>query len=314
MKTIQIKDCKIIPPKGNAFSINTSKHMMKMHQCMLVCGKRGSGKSVAITSYLSMLKKEGKMDRIFVISPTFDSNKKLMKSLDIQDEDVYAPDENYVIEDIIEKVNEERDDYLKYWEDLKRFKELQKQIKNKNIYIDDIDADLLIDFIVDGELKAPTHKWSGRKPVLSLFIDDSQSTQLFRTPKFLNLITRHRHIGAFPEGSALGLSVYTAIQNYTSQHGGCPRVLRNNCTSLLVFKMKDKKELEQIFQSVAGEISEDDFHGAFEYATNEPHSFLLIDFHKKDHQPSCFRKRFDEYIIVNSDKNENNISNNKSNT
>ena len=303
MHTIPIKDCKIIPPKSEAFAIKTSKNMLKMHQCLLCVGKRGSGKSVAICAYLGMLKNEGKLNRILVISSTFDSNKKLMKDLDIQEEDVYSPDDNYVIEDIIEKVNEERDDYLKYWEDVKRYKELQKQIKNKNIYIDDIDADLLLDFLVDGALKPPTHRWDGKKPVIGLFIDDAQSTPLFRTPKFLNLITRHRHIGAFPTGGALGISVFTAVQNYTSQHGGCPRTLKNNCTSLLVFKMKDRKELQQVYENVAGELSEEEFYKAYDHATEEAHSFLLIDFHKKPEQPSCFRKRFDEYIVIeNSEK------------
>jgi hypothetical protein len=36
----------------------------------------------------------------------------------------------------------------------------------------------------------------------------------------------------------------------------------------------------------------------YEYATEEPHSFLFIDLHKKKTDPSMFRKQFSEYIIV----------------
>ena len=132
---------------------------------------------------------------------------------------------------------------------------------------------------------------------MGLFIDDCQSTPLFRSPKFLNFVTRHRHIGAFKEGGALGTSVFIALQNFTSASGGCPRAVRNNATSIITFPLKDKKEIGQVFESVAGEIEEEKFMKAFEYATKEAHNFLLIDLHPKKEHPSRFRRNFNEFII-----------------
>ena len=92
MKIVKIPDKDLQVPPNSAFCIETSPMMLKAHQNMLVVGKRGSGKSTIITNYLRMLKEEDKMDRIFVISPTFDSNKALMESLEIDEDDVYDPE------------------------------------------------------------------------------------------------------------------------------------------------------------------------------------------------------------------------------
>ena len=49
----------------------------------------------------------------------------------------------------------------------------------------------------DGKWIQPTHKWGGRKPKIGVFVDDAQSTRIFRNRHFLNLCTRSRHIGSF---------------------------------------------------------------------------------------------------------------------
>ena len=104
------------------------------------------------------------------------------------------------------------------------------------------------------------------------------------------------------EGGALGVSVFIAIQNFSSSSGGCPRAVRNNATSVITFGLKDKKELVQVYESVAGEIEEEDFLQAFEFATAEPHNFLLIDLHPKPEHPSMFRKNFNEFIMLHNNK------------
>jgi len=290
MKTEHIKDCKIELIPGSAFAIESPENLLKAHQNMIFVGKRGSGKSVAATNYIRMMK----YDRIFVISSTFDSNKKLMESLNIEEDDVYDPDNALVaIQSIISKCEGERDDYVRYHELMKKHRRFKRLIKDINYPIENIPEDLLES--LDDIINLPKHKYNRRKPVMALFVDDCQSTALFRTPKFLNLITRHRHIAPLPEGGALGLSVFIAIQNYRAQAGGCPRAVRNNCTALCIFKIQDHKELEEIYDGVAGEITRDEFDQAYEYAIEEDHSFMLIDFHPKPNH-SMFRKRFDEFI------------------
>ncbi len=296
MKIVKIPDKDLQVPPNSAFCIETSPMMLKAHQNMLVVGKRGSGKSTIITNYLRMLKEEDKMDRIFVISPTFDSNKALMESLEIDEDDVYDPEDKEVIQKIIEAVNRERDEWLAYEEKIKMWKRLSSLIKS-SIPIQKIDPYLLLEFgDENGLLKKPESKY-GHRPICGLFVDDCQSTPLFRNRKFLNFITRHRHIGAFKQGGALGVSVFIAIQNFTSQSGGCPRAVRNNATSLACFRCKDEKELKQVFDSVAGEIEYDKFIQAYEYAVKENHCALLIDLHPKKEHLSMFRRNLNEFIL-----------------
>jgi len=291
MKTKKLnKSLEIQNLPGSAFAHKTEKNMLKAHQNMILLGKRGSGKSFACCNYLKM----SNFDRIFVISSTFESNKKLMNYLNIDEDDIYDPEDALrSLEDIIQKVNQERDDYLEYHEKLKKHKQLKKYLHNLDYFVNNIPVDLME--MYDDIVEPPTHKYNGKIPFLALWIDDCQSTPLYRTPKFLNFITRHRHIGAFPTGGALGISVFQCVQNLTSASGGLPRACRNNCTSMCIFRIKDEKEQKQIYESIAGEVSREEYEEAYEYATSEPYGFLLIDLHPKPGF-SIFRKQFNEII------------------
>ena len=57
----------------------------------------------------------------------------------------------------------------------------------------------------------------GKPGVLALFIDDCICSRLMSNRKFFNLVTRHRWLGQFPEGGAVGLSLMIAIQNYLNR-------------------------------------------------------------------------------------------------
>ena len=296
MKVVKAKECTIIPPKDVINHVKTGKNMMKGHGVHLYIGKRNSGKSTACTGYLKMLMDEGSCNRIFVISSTFNSNKILMKDLNIDEDDVYDPDDSSVVHEIVAKINKERDDYIEYHDKMKRWRLLEKEMKTTPIeFIDDM---LLLEFADEhGDIIKPSHKYGGKKPIIHVLCDDVQNTPLLKCKLFSNFLLRHRHIGAFEQGGALGCSIHILLQNYKG--GYCPRVIKNNATSLSVFKIQDKQEIAEMYEGLQGEIKEADFFKCYEYATEEQHSFLLIDLHKKQEQPSMFRKRFDEYLIVN---------------
>ena len=71
------------------------------------------------------------MDRIFCLSDTFDSNKKMLENLDIRPEDILSPD----------AIDKERDDLLEYKEKVKRWKSFNKKLDINNLEY--ITADLL---------------------------------------------------------------------------------------------------------------------------------------------------------------------------
>lgn len=120
---------KIKVPNQKAFEVETPDDQIKMHQLLLAVAKKGSGKSTAVCNLLSFLKKDNVLDRLFVITSTYESNKPLLDFLDlpVEKEDVYNPDDppNDTIEDIISKVTLETKEFDEY----KRKKYLHEKMK-----------------------------------------------------------------------------------------------------------------------------------------------------------------------------------------
>jgi len=290
MKTAKVKGLDIIPPKSESGLYTTDTFMPKMHQVCIAVGKRASGKSTAIINLIERMK----FDYCIAVSPTMNSNKELMDRLKIEHtfEDVDDPN---VIDKIKDIVKAEAEDLERYKDELKRYNKLMKDLKEGK-YLDD---DLLLQFFSDeNHFQKPEHRWNGEKPRIAVIFDDMLGSGIYSRPRKLNgLSTYSRHVGSLKEGGAIGISLFFMIQSYKAQTGGLNRVIRNQCTSLIIFKTKDKKEMEDIAESCCGEVDDTTFNKVYDTAIREPYDFLFIDFHKKKEHPSCFRRKFDEFII-----------------
>ena len=308
MKTDRSKNKKLglsLPPNCR-YPIDTPDDFFTHHTIMLCIGKRGSGKTSLIFNYLRMLREANKADRIFCISPTIESNESLIRSLGIEPEDCFDPEDKNVMPKLLAELDAERDDYSAYLHKMKRYKEIQRVVKTSDVPVMSIDPHSLLEFSDEiGQLVPPQSKY-GHRPMFHLFVDDAQSTPIFRDRKFMNALIRHRHLAPLRlnknikgHHGALGLSVYIAVQNIKASGSGCPRCVRNNATQLAVVgKSKDEDELHDIYTSVGGEIDYDDFMDAYEYATAEPYNSLVIDLHPKPSHPSRFRRNLNEYIVL----------------
>ena len=297
MKELKIKNFEVLPFKDTQ-AIETHKHMPKMHQLCVAVGKRASGKTTFLTNLLEHLP----IDRLFIISPSMKSNKGLMDRLkgmcdeiDIFDD----PDDVSCLEEIKGRIEQERDDLETYWEDIKRYNKMMKKVNSRHQFVDIDDEDML-SFFTAGRFQEPKHKWGGRKPCVSILIDDAQGSALYKGRKLNQFCIYHRHIGGFKKGGALGCSIFFAIQNYKSQSGGLSRTIRNNTTSLVVFKNKDEKEMKEISKEVNGEVDEETFNRVYDQAFDGEgeHNCLFIDLHKKKDQPSMFRRNLDTYLVL----------------
>jgi hypothetical protein len=298
METIKTPDnLKINPGKGSAFAYESPESLPKLHQNMIIIGARGAGKSCALVNFVERMP----YHRTFIVSPTMISNRELMKRLKIKEEDVYAdPDDISCLQKIKDKIDEEAREYEQYLEDLKKFEKLQELLTTTNA-LNTIPDDLLMSFWSKGTFQKPTHKYGGQKPCLSLIFDDCLGSALFSkgSRKLNNMVILHRHLGQLQKsGGALGCSLYFLVQSYKTQSGGLTKSIRNNATSLILFKTKSQKELDEIAEEVGAEVSKDTFMRVVEAAHQEKHSFLMIDLHRKDHHPSAFRKNFDTFLIV----------------
>jgi hypothetical protein len=304
MKTEKLKNAEIVVPKKKAF-IKTPDGEIGLHCCAVICGARGSGKSVAVSSKLQHLKKEGLADRIFLISPTAVSNSEMWNGL-IEEEDIYTDMTNDSVLKVIEQVELEAKEWLEYEAQLELWKLWKRLLRSKRP-IDEIEPDLLIKFMEHGILdmaelgNEPESKY-GHKPVLHLVLDDCQSSQLFvpsTKNKLLNATIRHRHIG-----DGLGLSMWFLVQSY-STNSGLPKAIRDNSTILVLFPMKNGNNVMKIIEEVGGNIDEETFNKVYDYATKDDgHDFLVIEFSPKN-KKYTFKKNWNTVLIpdaINAEK------------
>ena len=108
---VKVNGLEIAVPKGSAFAIETPPMMPKAHFLCAVIAPRGYGKGLITTALIEKMKV---IDRLIVVSPSASSNKALLDRLKkiLRQEDIYSDVNNIkVIDDIIAKVDGERDDY-----------------------------------------------------------------------------------------------------------------------------------------------------------------------------------------------------------
>lgn len=284
----------IIPPKGQSGFHETDENMPRAHTVTLVVGKRNSGKTVATINLIEKMK----FDYVIAVSPTMNSNKEIMDRLNI--EYVFDDVDDLSIVDSIKKiVEDEAKDLERYLNQMKEYNTLMRNIRTGNI----INEDHLLAYFAENEFIKPKHRWNGKKPKIAVLIDDCLGSILFSKPRKLNaLATYSRHLGQLSEGGSIGVSLFFLIQSFKCAVGGLNKVIRNQCTNMLLFKTKDEQELEDVAASVSGEISKEQFEDVYNYAMEdpEPYPFLFIDLHKKENHPSMFRIRFNKFIILPS--------------
>jgi hypothetical protein len=291
LTTQSVKGLQIVPPKETSGAYETSPDMPKMHCVTVIVGKRAAGKSVAA---INLIEKMG-FDYTIAVSPTMNSNKELMSRLNIE-HTFDDPDDLTCIDKIKEIVNGEARDLERYKHEMKEYNKLMKDIREGQ----NIGDDLMLKFF-DNDFVKPKHRWNGKKCRVAIIFDDMLGSLIYSKPRKINaLSTYSRHLGQLEEGGSIGVSLFFLIQSFKCQTGGLNRVIRNQCTQLIVFKTKDNKELDDIADSCGGEISKDKFIQVYDYAieTGGAHPFLFIDLHKKENHPSMFRVNFDKFIIV----------------
>lgn len=308
MKTQNIQKYPIRLPTVSQ-PIITPSDEINLHAIVISCGKRGSGKSVSVFSKLRDLKEQNLADRIYLISPTKYSNMHLSEGL-IDENDIYEEMSNNSVEAILDKIEQDTQDYERYLRQVALY-ELWKKLEKKKIDVESIDPDLLLEFYDLGIMemdKTPSWKYPKAKNGIGVFhlvLDDCQSSPLF-TPgkgnKFLNMAIRHRHVSSRPTFK-VGVSLWILVQNY-STNGGISKALRENCTQLCIFPVKQLDMVEKIASEAGGEVKTNQFLEAYHYATKDsPHDFLLVDFNPKD-RGKIFRKKWDEYIVFDKEDNK----------
>lgn len=249
-------------------------------------GVRGSGKTVSMTTLLHKYKDAGLLQRVFLISPTYASNKYLFQDLVHQD-DVYENATQESMDSILQQIESEAlewrrwKDHCVLWDAYKAQERMYIAGRRKAI-----DEELLYEMVQCGlaDLETrPTYKYGDCKhPAMFLVIDDCMSSPLFTAStkhknNLSNICIKHRHIA-----DRLGVTIMIAMQTWKTQVGAIGRAIRSNLTCVVLWGLRDEKMIEAIHEEIGREISKDTFYKAYDYATSgEKYNSLVVEFGSK---------------------------------
>jgi hypothetical protein len=290
---------------NDAFSLETPPEHIKLHGIVLAVAKKQSGKSFLLTNILSQLQKAGSIQRIIVVSDTFDSNKKMLEDLNIRPGDVYSPSDPDAVTKIINTINAERDDLQRYRDEMKRYKELDKRLMNASVWDDYLTPELLSLYNPDtDEFEEPKHWLNGKRVGIAVYVDDAQHSLLLSDKAFRNLCIKHRHLGSFEDGSPpIGCSLFITMQNYTAQgNEGIPKAVRGNANVFAIWRTGNKKELDLLMTELSGQIPKEKltqaYNAVMDRDPDDRHACLVVDLDPKPHHPSPFRINYTDWLIL----------------
>lgn len=307
MKTKIIKKFDKPPPKAFNNEYPTSHYQFKNPMLMMVCGVRNSGKGYLTSKIVRDANAENLYDVIYMITPTFQSNKAQFGDLGIEEENVFEPTKGCV-ERVIAAVENDRDEWEQYLVEVEIYNNwIAKTKSNKTIQsitdneVEEFTTAGYIDWdgnIIEG-VKMPEWKYpTVRKPQSLLVLDDVMGSPAMNHSEGLTRLgTLNRHVAPLngEEGGSLGLSVIMQVQSYKTV-SGVSRAIRENLTELILFKNKQDGVMEAIMKELGGAVDPEQFQQAYDYALQDKHDSLCISFN-----PKCptlaFRRNLNELIM-----------------
>ena len=121
------------------------------------------------------------------------------------------------------------------------------------------------------------------KKVLIIF--DDMIADIMRSEKFKAIVKE-----LFIRCRKLNISIVFITQSYFRT----PKDARLNSTRYILMKISNKKELKSIAEENSGHIDFKDFLNIYNYCTNEPYSFMMVD--TRPTARITFKKNFNEPI------------------
>jgi len=305
-KKIPIYGADTDPSQGVSNEYKTSHYAIRQPCLMYVSAVRQSGKSFAVSKLVNQAQKEHQFDKIYMITPTFISNKAYFGKL-IDKEDVFEPTKDS-IQQVIDRVEADRDEYAEFLTKKKLYLEFITILRSKRDMTDEEIFKFQELGFLDDTMDKPTWKYKYERPPQSLLIMDDilSSPAILQSSGLTKIATLNRHIAPLDnpnsERSACGLAVIIISQSY-SMPQGISRTLRENVTHLLLFKNRQEKMMGKIREELGSAVDENKFMVAYNHAVKEKYGNLMIDFNPKC-PTMAFRKNLNELIIFDEDKKE----------
>jgi ABC-type phosphonate transport system ATPase subunit len=235
----------------------------------LFVGKKGSGKTTVLVSLLKSKKSPyyNEYDRIYMFSPTGRKDKKLEFLVDeiSQYGNFYDELTNEDMQEVLDKIRQFNEEYI------------EEQMKESD---DDIEDDPVLGAMKKKKRKSKKPKVI-RDPKNLVILDDCiHSISASQKANALNqLATQSRHFKT---------DVWITTQKYNK----LPLLIRTQADTLTLFRTDNDKEFKAIADDWA--INDDLLRKVFDFATEEPNSFLHISFFGGK---PVFYKKYDKIVF-----------------
>ena len=284
-----------------------------------VFGVRNSGKSFLVSKYVlgSQKRKRPLYDRIFMITPSFLSNRSYWEPY-ITEEDVREPSDTALL-GIIDEVEQEARDWDEHVRKLKEYNSVIAKLRSNTQPSDEELAVALQSGWLEpeawlGKKKPDPPEWKRHKPGVEdrpaqslLIMDDCLAQpQMLASPTLVRLAALNRHLAGLEEPfvsksgnvrTSCALSVIFLSQTYKMAVGGPGRVLRENLTHCVVFENKHPAQLKSIAEEIGTAVDMKRFLKAYNLATKDKYGSVLVDF-RPPRSELRFRKGLSEAIIL----------------
>lgn len=263
--------------------------LFPLHTCAAFLGQCGSGKTNAMILEARRYLDHGSFNRVFVMSPTYDTNTAFLALPEVRDEDVYRDHVNVQrsVGDIMQAIKEA----VKQWKSYLLIKDVMER-KAKGQQLTQREEELYNSMA--GRELIPVDR-----PSPLIIIDDLSHSNLFSpspSNPFINLVLRHRHL----EG--VGATIFFCCQTFK---GGITKALRTGAVRQFhIFPCHDATQLQAIYQEAGSMVTKDEFDNVYRRAiAGDDHNFLTIDTQPQGETLALrrahrFRRNFDTFLVA----------------
>lgn len=295
MKLIRLRNIEVPSVPNNIPEYaerRTPPQMPRLHMLAAVVGSRNSGKTTTIIKILKLYIKSKSYDKIFWWSPTARREPKMKAFIEQSSKDVpieiFDTFNEGEFSQLLDWFKAEIDEYRRYkkqlvvWEKFKRCKS-----------VDELSHDELI-MLEEMEWKKPMTTYKHGHPSWALVWDDVIGQKNVFSPTCRGVTSNfwilHRH---------LSCSVFILSQIVAN---GIPRQIRGNISLWILFSCKSEKLKKDVAEELAFKVEPERFLRIWDFATQEPHSFLLADYDCPDER-FMFRRNLTDAILMEQEDN-----------
>jgi len=263
--------------------------LFPLHTCAAFLGQCGSGKTNAMILEARRYLDHGSFNRVFVMSPTYDTNTAFLSLPEVRNEDVYR--DHIAVQTSVGDIMQAIKESVKEWKSYLLIKDVMER-KARGEQLSQREEELYNSMV--GREIIPVER-----PSPLIIIDDLSHSNLFSpspSNPFINLVLRHRHL----EG--VGATIFFCCQTF---RGGITKALRTGAVRQFhIFPCHDSTQLQAIYQEAGSMVTREEFDNVYRRAiSGSDHNFLTIDTQPQgstlaQRRAHRFRRNFDTFLVA----------------